>query len=48
MPTTLDTMISGKIPRMSAYEVKLIVCGLSRAFFGSRNSVYLPIDGAYF
>lgn len=33
------------MPGLTTYEAKLLVCGLSRAFFGKANSVGQPIDG---
>ena len=32
------------MPNLSSYEVKLLVCGLSRTFFGKPNSVYIPVE----
>ena len=43
IPSDLSAMAEGKIPCMSPYETKLLVCGLSRVFFGKPNSIYLPV-----
>ena len=44
LPSDLGALSNGKVPHMSAYEVKLIVCGLSRAFFGRANSIDVPVE----
>ena len=46
LPSSLNALEpDGTVPYLSTYEVKLLVCGLSRAFFGKQNSVSIPIDG---
>ena len=43
LPSSLNSLdTSGKVPFMSVYETKILVCGLSRAFFGESNSVMIP------
>ena len=37
----------GKIPKNEPYEVKLLVCGLSRAFFGKTNTIDVPVRIEY-
>ena len=45
LPSSLNALESdGSVPYLSTYEVKLLVCGLSRAFFGRQNSVSIPVD----
>ena len=45
LPSDLQSLSkNGLVPHMSPYEVKLIVCGLSRAFFGRANSVDVPVE----
>ena len=45
IPSSLSTLTADKnVPCMSPYETKLLVCGLSRVFFGKANSVYIPTD----
>lgn len=43
-PQSMTALRDGKIPSMSTYETKLLVCGLSRVFFGKPNSIYIPIS----
>lgn len=46
LPTSLNALEpDGSVPNLSTYEVKLLVCGLSRAFFGRHNSVAIPVEG---
>ena len=42
IPSDISALQNGKVPHMSPYEVKILVCGLSRAFFGKPNSINIP------
>jgi len=45
MPSSLNALESdGTVPCRSAYETKLLVCGLARVFYGQPNSVYYTLD----
>ena len=44
IPSDLSALAEGdRIPNLSSYETKLLVCGLSRVFFGKPNSIYVPV-----
>lgn len=46
LPSSLNALEpDGTVPGISTYEAKLLVCGLSRAFFGRSNSVAVTVDG---
>ena len=42
VPSDISALQNGKVPHLSPYEVKILVCGLSRAFFGKPNSINVP------
>ena len=47
LPSSLNALeADGTVPGLSTYEAKLLVCGLSRAFFGKANSVGHTNDAA--